>query len=92
MMPLKSAQQFIEDLVRYVQPPKGSAISLTERTPKSVDDVNWVTGAGVMPRDAMARYEAALAELRSQHPLIDWSGIREYDGEKRRIARWLSEV
>ena len=90
-MSLKGAQEFLEELVHYVQPPRGTAIALTEREPKSADDTNWVTGAGVMPIDAVARYDRAVAELRRQHPRIDWTGITEVDGERRRIARWLSE-
>jgi hypothetical protein len=65
---------------------------LTERAPKSVDDTNWMTGAGIMPQDALTRYDSAVAELRRQHPRIEWAGITEFDGERRRIARWLSEV
>jgi hypothetical protein len=91
-MPLKGAQEFIEELVRDVRPPRGTAISPTERVPKSADDINWITGTGVMPRDATTRYESAIAELRRQYPRIDWSGITEFDGERRRIARWFSEV
>lgn len=84
---MKGAQEFIEDLVRAVRPPRGCAIALTERTPKDSDDTNWMTGAGVM-----ARYDSAVAELQRQHPRVDWTGITEFDGERRRIARWLSEV
>ena len=91
-MPLKGAQEFIEELVRDVRPPRGTAISLTERAPKSAEDTNWVTGAGVMPMEALTRYDSAVVELRRQHPRIDWTGITEFDGERRRIARWLSEV
>lgn len=91
-MALKGAQEFIEDLVRAVRPPKGAAISVTETTPKSAADTNWITGAGVVPMDALSRYTSALAELRKLHPRIDWNGITERDGERRRIARWLSEV
>jgi hypothetical protein len=91
-MPLKGAQEFIEELVRYVQPPRGIAIALTERAPKESNDANWVTGAGIMSYDALSRYDSAVAELRRQHPRIDWTGVTEFDGERRRIARWLSEV
>jgi hypothetical protein len=45
-----------------------------------------------MPMDAVQRYSDAVAELRKQHPRIDWTGITGLDGERRRIARWLSEV
>jgi len=89
---MKTAREFIEDLVRQVQPPVGSAIALTERDPKNVKDTNWITGAGVMPLDALLRYDTAVAELRRQHPRVDWTGITEVDGGRRRIARWLSEV
>lgn len=89
---MKCAQEFIEELVRHVRAPRGCAITLTERTAKSADDTNWTTAAGVMPRDALTRYDSAVAELRRQHPRIEWAGITEVDGERRRIARWLSEV
>jgi hypothetical protein len=89
---MKAAQEFIEDLVRHVRPPRGCAITLTERRPKDANDTNWMTGAGVMPHDALTRYDSAIAELRRQHPRIQWDGITELDSERRRIARWLSEV
>jgi hypothetical protein len=91
-MPEKGAQEFIEELVRYVRPPRGTAISLTERAPQSAEDTNWATGAGVMPGDALTRYDTAVAKFRKQYLRIDWSAITELDGERRRIARWLSEV
>jgi hypothetical protein len=89
-MQLKGAREFIEDLVRMVRPPPGCAITLTEA--KSAEDVNWITGTGVMPMPALGRYNIAVAEMRKEHPRIDWSGITEYHGERRRISRWLSEV
>ncbi len=89
---MKGAMEFIEELVRHVRPPKGCAITLTERAPREAGDTNWMTGAGIMPRDALTRYDSAVAELRRQHPRIEWAGIVEVDGERRRIARWLSEV
>jgi hypothetical protein len=30
--------------------------------------------------------------MRRQHPRIDWTGVTEHDGERRRIAQWLSAV
>ena len=91
-MPLKSAQEFIEELVRAVRPLKGQAISLRETKPKAETDTNWITGAGVMPMDALTRYDSAVVELRRQHPRIDWDGVTEREGEWRRIARYASEV
>jgi|GEM_PF-3043379 len=91
-MPLKTAQEFIEELVLAVRAPRGCAIALTERQPKDQNDTNWVTGAGVMPYDALSRYDSAVAEMRRQYPRIDWEGNTEKDGDRRRIARWYSEV
>jgi len=91
-MPMKGAQEFVEDLVRHVRPPRGCAIALTEYDPKDADEPNWTAGTGNMPPDALSRYESAVIELRRQHPRIDWTGITEKDGDRRRIARWLSEV
>jgi hypothetical protein len=67
-MPLKGAQEFIEEMVRYVRLPRGMAISLTERTPLDDSDTNWAAGAGAMPIDALQRYDIAVAEFRKQLP------------------------
>ncbi|WP_457488898.1 hypothetical protein [Tardiphaga sp. P5_C10] len=91
-MPLKGAQEFIEEMVRAVRPARGQAISVTERQQKNADDTNWIAGIGNMSPDVMVRYDSTVAEMRRQHPTIDWEGITEMDGERRRIARWLSEV
>ncbi len=50
---MKGAQEFVEELVRHVRPPRGCAIALTERTPKDADDTNWMAGAGNMPYNAL---------------------------------------
>ena len=89
---MNGAQEFVEDLVRSVRPPRGIAIALTERKPKTTDDTNWITGTGPLPYAALSRYNSAIAELSRQHSRIDWTGITELNGERRRIARWFSEV
>lgn len=91
-MPLKGAQEFIEELVRAVQAPPGCAISVTERDPTKGADTNWRAAADIMPIPALSRYDSALAELRRQHPRIDWTAVTDMDGDKRRVARWFSEV
>ncbi|WP_454648112.1 hypothetical protein [Bradyrhizobium liaoningense] len=89
---MERAQDLLEELIRKVRPPRGCAIALTERRPKSDGDTNWIAGAGIMPPDATSRYDNAIYGLRKLHPHIEWAGITEFDGEHRRIARWLSEV
>jgi hypothetical protein len=68
-----------------------TAIVLRETKPLTNDDTNWLTGAGVMPMHSLARYDSAIAELRRQHPRLDWEGITEREGQWRRIARYWSE-
>jgi hypothetical protein len=91
-MPLKGAQEFLEDLVRDVSPPRGIAIVLREDKPQSLGGANWIAATGILPLQALSRYDSAIAELRRQYPVLDWEGITERDGEWRRIARYLSEV
>lgn len=91
-MPVKGAEEFLEELLQAVRPPKGVAIVLRERKPKDQSDVNWVAITGNLPPAAMSKYSSAVVEMRRQHPRIEWDGITEREGEWRRIARWLSEV
>ena len=41
-MNLRPVKQVLEELVRYVEPPRGVAIFLTESIPSSASDLNWV--------------------------------------------------
>lgn len=91
-MPLKGVQEFIEEMVRAVRPARGQAISVKEHPQNKANDTNWIAGIGNMSTEVMVRYDSTVAEMRRQHPTIDWEGISEMDGERRRIARWLSEV
>jgi hypothetical protein len=92
-MKFKGAQEFLEELVRVVRPPKGRSIVLRECPVNLNDDINWDTDMIHCPPDVTLRYDSAVAELRRQHPKLDWEGITERQGGRwRRIARDLSEV
>jgi hypothetical protein len=89
---MKTASELLDDLLGAVRPPDGNAIALRERTPKTDTDTNWMASFGVAPLDVIARYDsAATAELRRQHPRVDWTGISQRDGEWRHIAKYYSE-
>ena len=68
--------------------PKDGTIVLLEREPENSNDPNWVvTGAGTSDHEKAK----AVADLRKQHPKIDWSDVQEYDG-KWRIIRAIKTV
>ena len=72
-MPLKGAQEFVEDLIRAVSPIEKTAIILKEYTPTSGFDFNWVVACGPLPHDMQARWESAVIELKRQHARLDWA-------------------
>jgi hypothetical protein len=39
-----------------------------------------------------AKFARKVADLRKTDATVDWSGIEERDGQKRRVAKWLSEL
>jgi len=90
-MNLRPVKQVLDELVRYVEAPRGVTIFLTESIPSSASDLNWVAimePTGVQCND---RFAHKVAGLRKSDPLVDWSGIDEHGGQKRRIIKWVSE-
>jgi hypothetical protein len=90
-MNLRPVKQLLDELVRYVEAPRGVAIFLTESIPSSASDLNWVAimePTGVQCND---RFAHKVAGLRKSDPLVDWSGMDEHGGQKRRIIKWVSE-
>src|ERR1700722_19356775 len=68
---MKHARAVLEDLVLGVQPPRGCAIVLIERSFNKPSDSNWVATVGPMPTEYNRRYTAKVAELRkTQNRLV----------------------
>ena len=88
---MRNARAVLKELVLHVQPPKGCAIVLTERSFSKPSDPNWVCMVGPMDRNYTRRYTEKLAELRKTDLRIDWSEVPALDGP-RRIALWHSEL
>jgi hypothetical protein len=92
MTTTKAAEQFIQELVRTVQPDPGCAIVVREWEPSSRSEPNWIASTGAMSADALARYDNAMNGLRRQHPRLNWDGIQMRDGRWRRVALdWSGE-
>jgi hypothetical protein len=91
---MKPADDVLDELVRYVQPHRGCAISLTESDPKATGDTNWIAGSGTMDEPALERFGRKVAELRKSDPLIDWSKavVPPSPGARKQVTRWFAEA
>jgi len=85
---MRAASELLKEIILAVQPPRGIAIAVTE----SAGNPNWIAAAGAMDAEGTQAFSAQVARLRKSDPNVDWSDVTELDGDRRRIARWLSEV
>ncbi len=88
---MRSAESMLREMVRHIRPPRGCAITLTERESRSPADPNWVAASGNRNAECTLRYTEKVAALSKSDPHIDWSGVKMKTGA-RRVALWLSEV
>jgi hypothetical protein len=88
---VKTAQALVEELTRYVMPPRGTAIVLKEMTSDGPDDPNWIATSGIMDLAQQHLLTEKVAELRESDRLIDWSGVTGQISQ-RRVALWASEL
>jgi hypothetical protein len=88
---MMTARSVVQELIRYVDPPSGTAIVVNEAPSVKPDDPNWIEYPAVMDPTRRQRLSEKAAELRKSHPFIDWS-----DGEGtpglRRVTMWTSEL
>ena len=75
-----------------MRPPLGCAAVVTELIPKADDGPNWIAGASVNELPALDRYNLKVAEMHKTECRIDWTGMTEKDVDRRRIAKWFSEL
>jgi hypothetical protein len=66
--------------------------SSRESFPANANDPNWVAAMGATDSQRNAKFARKVADLRKTDATVDWSGIEERDGQKRRVAKWLSEL
>ena len=70
---LMTARSIVQELIRYVDPPHGTAIVVNEAPSTKPDDPNWIEYPAVMGATRRRLLTEKAAELRRSHPLIDWS-------------------
>jgi hypothetical protein len=82
---MKTANEMVDTIALTVQPPRGTAIVLTERL-GSIP--NWIAATAPMDDQRTGSFTAKIAAMRTSDPVIDWSDCEEADGERRRVAKW----
>ena len=88
---MMTARTIVQELIRCVDPPRGTAIVVNEAPSTKPDDPNWIEHPAIMDPMRRRLLSEKAAELRKSHPLIDWS---ESDGTPglRRVAMWAPEL
>jgi hypothetical protein len=86
---LKTANALVGELGSAVQPPKGTAIVVTEEPGAQP---NWVAAAGMMETALTNKFSEKVAELRKTDPLVDWTGVDKGHAEFRRVVKFLLAV
>lgn len=91
---MKPADDLLEELIGYVQPQRGCAISLIETEPKASGEPNWTAIAGAMTRAGVERYGRKVAQLRQSDPMVDWSNavVPPWPGARKQVTRWFAEA
>jgi hypothetical protein len=51
-----------------------------------------MAAAGFMDLARNERFVTKVAALRKSTPVVDWTEVSERKGERRRVAKWLSEA
>ena len=86
---MKAANQIVDEIALAVRPPRGVAIVLTERPGETP---NWAATAGFMDLVRNEKFITKVTALRKTNPDVDWSAAAQWTGERRRVAKWLSEI
>lgn len=81
----KTAGEFLAETVAFVAPPKGGVITLTEM----IDDTpNWSLNFSAMGDSKVQLIVELIAQLGTEHPIIDWSGEGIRSGSDRRTIHF----
>jgi hypothetical protein len=70
---MMTARRIVQELIRFVDPPRGTAIVLNEAPSTKPDDPNWIEYPAIMDPMRSRLLSEKAAELRKSHPHIDWS-------------------
>ena len=80
---MMTARSIVEELIRYVDPPRGTAIVVNEAPSTKPDDPNWIEHPAIIEKLRRRLFSERAAELRKSHHLIDWSDCDGTPGLRR---------
>jgi hypothetical protein len=80
---IKTARAFFDDFIGNAQILVGSTVVLREREAKNDSDPNWISFLVKSSDDAL--YMEHVADMRKRHPKIDWSDVKDREGQWRII-------
>jgi hypothetical protein len=87
---VKTALDLVQELSRYVMPPPGVTIEVTERPSHEANEHNWQAAASVMDPRRNDLFSKMVAELRRSDRIVDWSEAPGPPGH-RKVAVQLSK-
>ena len=85
-VPMKSAQEILRELTRYIMPPPGVTIEVSEKPSHEPQDENWLAFADGMDAKRVKLFGEMLAELRRSDRIIDWSAVAGPPGRRKVTA------
>jgi hypothetical protein len=89
---MKTAAELLDEILRHVQPPRGTTVVITEEPPEKDGEPNWIASTSDMDLVRLGRFNDKLGELRKSDSLIDWGGVMDRQGNRRHIGKWFSEL
>jgi hypothetical protein len=79
---MKAAADLLDEILRHVKPPRGTAAVITEELPQKDGGPNWIASTSDMDLVRLRRFNDKLDELRKSDPLIDWDGVAHRQGNR----------
>lgn len=83
MRSMKTADEVAREISRYLMPPRGAAIKVTESPANGPYDPNWFASATAMDISRLERFEQLIVELRRSDRMVEWSGIPGPPGRRK---------
>jgi hypothetical protein len=80
---MKTADELAKEISRYLVPPRGGAIEVTESPASGPYDPNWFASATAMDISRLERFGQLIAELRRSDRIIEWSGVAGRPGRRK---------
>jgi hypothetical protein len=85
---LKTAEELVDEILRYLEPPQRNPVVLIEALE---GEPNWIASIGSIDLYRLEKFNRKISELRRSDALVDWNAVTECEGKHRRIAKYFCE-